>query len=171
MAVHEDIEDEDQSVNIVDISTTLEDADTQAHETQASAETVLVDHVAYIGLTPGKEYTMRGELMDKGSGESTGVKAEATFVPETADGFVDLTFTIDTAEMAGKALVAFERLYDGDVKIAVHEDIEDEDQTVNVIDIRTRATDKITGGHEAQVSKDGKVVDTRPVRLLRMRYR
>ena len=160
VAVHEDIEDEDQSVNIVDISTTLEDADTQAHETQASAETVLVDHVAYIGLTPGKEYTMRGELMDKESGESTGVKAEATFVPETADGFVDLTFTIDTAEMAGKALVAFERLYDGDVKIAVHEDIEDEDQTVNVIDIRTRATDKITGGHEAQVSKDGKVVDT-----------
>ena len=77
--------------------------------------------------------------MDKATGESIGVTAEATFTPEAADGQTSLEFRIDTTNLHGHSLVVFERLYtvsantDADeVLIAVHEDMEAGDQTVNV---------------------------------------
>ena len=102
----------------------------------ASSKTSLTDTVTYEGLTPGQEYVVRGELMDKETGKGTGIKAEASFKAEKSEGTVDIVFKGDTSKMAGKSLVAFEYLYrktkDAEVEVARHTDIEDKDQTVAI---------------------------------------
>lgn len=94
----------------------------------------VVDKVTYTGLTEGEKYLVEGELMDKGTGKTTGIKAETEFTASGANGTVDVTFDVD-ADQAGKTLVAFEKLYKADDKttvVASHEDIDDAAQTVSV---------------------------------------
>ena len=43
-----------------------------------------------------------------------------------------MTFTFDASALAGKSVVVFERLYDGERLVAAHADIADADQTVEV---------------------------------------
>lgn len=72
------------------------------------------------------------------------------FKPKEAIGTVDVTFTIDTRDLIGKELVAFETAYKlegykkGDditkvkkIKIAEHKDINDEGQTVKITEPET----------------------------------
>ena len=133
IARHEDLADGDQTVNIIKISTKLVDKKTGKKTATAGSKTELVDEVTYTGLTPGKKYTVKGELMDKTTKKSTGIKASKTFTAKKANGKVKITFTVDTEKYAGKSLVAFERLYNSKkVKIAVHEDIKDKDQTIQM---------------------------------------
>ncbi|ADO25459.1 VaFE repeat-containing surface-anchored protein [Corynebacterium pseudotuberculosis] len=94
----------------------------------------VVDKVTYTGLKEGEKYLVEGELMDKETSESTGIKAEATFTASGANGTVDVIFDIDAAQ-SGKTLVAFEKLYKAEDKgtvVASHEDINDKAQTVVV---------------------------------------
>ena len=58
------------------------------------------------------------------------------FTPTTADGTVEMSFTIDTTSLNGKSLVAFETLKDKETGkvIAEHKDINDQGQTVVVKD-------------------------------------
>ncbi|MDQ9767720.1 VaFE repeat-containing surface-anchored protein, partial [Acinetobacter baumannii] len=73
---------------------------------------------------------------------------------------VDVTFTFDASEMAGLDVVAFESIYRGDALVAEHADMEDMAQTVQFVDVATKAIDKTTGNQ--MVAKGGKVtvVDT-----------
>lgn len=92
----------------------------------------IIDEVSYTGLIVGQEYTVTGELMDKATGEGTGITGETVFTAETADGVVSVEFVVPEG-YAGQALVVFERLYDANGKLqAAHEDIDDEAQTVTV---------------------------------------
>lgn len=133
---HEDFEDEEQTVKIPEIRTTLTDKESGLHETVRNQKTVLVDTVKYFNLIPGKEYTMSGTLMDKETGEpikdavGKTVEASATFTPEEPDGSIDLTFEFDSSLLGGKTTVAFETLTREDREVAIHHDIDDEDQTV-----------------------------------------
>ena len=43
-----------------------------------------------------------------------------------------MTFTFDASALAGKSVVVFERLYDGERLVAAHADIADANQTVEV---------------------------------------
>jgi len=77
--------------------------------------------------------------MDKETGEplkvgNKKVKASTEFTPKSADGTIEVKFTFSTKGLAGKDLVVFEdvRTKELDISIAVHEDIEDEGQTVTV---------------------------------------
>ena len=54
------------------------------------------------------------------------------FTPESADGTVELTYTLDASTLAGTTIVVFETLYQDDVEIAAHADINDEAQTVEI---------------------------------------
>ena len=89
----------------------------------------------YENLIPDQIYTVKGELMDKETGEGTGILAEISFTAEGADGYIVLSFGFDGTGYIGKELVAFERIYDeaGNL-IGIHEDIEDPAQTVKVIE-------------------------------------
>src|SRR5690606_6051732 len=90
----------------------------------------VIDAVKYTDLSPGNVYTVKGELMDKATGEGTGIFGETTFTAEERDGTIAVEFVVPEG-FAGDTLVVFEKLYNTDGKlIAVHEDIEDEEQTV-----------------------------------------
>ena len=65
------------------------------------------------------------------------VTAEAEFTPESADGTVELTYTLDASALAGTTIVVFETLYQDDVEIAAHADINDENQTVRSPSLRS----------------------------------
>jgi hypothetical protein len=61
-------------------------------------------------------------------------KNSIEFTPTTADGTVEISFTIDTSNLNGHSLVAFETVSEKTTgqTIATHKDINDEDQTVTV---------------------------------------
>ncbi|MFQ9470060.1 MAG: VaFE repeat-containing surface-anchored protein [Hominenteromicrobium sp.] len=107
----------------------------------------LTDTVSYTGLVPGKEYKVTGVLMDKKTGEKLLVNgkeitAETTFIAETKNGSVDVTFIFDATGLHGKEVVVFENLYRENVLLATHADINDEGQTVKIKnpEIGTKAT-------------------------------
>lgn len=154
LAVHEDIEDEGQSVAVVEIGTALVDAADGDHMVESETVTV-VDTVEYKGLVAGETYTAHGTIMDKATGlaledsEGNPVTSTAEFVAKNSEGTVEVTFEFDASQLEeGAALVAFEEVLDvnGNV-IAVHQDIDDEGQTVVVDNPETPGTpyDK-TGG-------------------------
>jgi hypothetical protein len=134
---HADLDNEDQTVNVVDVHTQAHDSETNTNEGTVSEEATLVDVVSYEGLTPGNTYKLFTTLIDKATGEplcdaeGNVLVAETTFTPEDADGVVEVELSLDTTEREGKSVVFFEKLADAeDNIIAVHEDIDDEGQTI-----------------------------------------
>ena len=124
----------------------------------AMDKVTITDRVSYHNLLIDKIYTIKGILMDKETGEALlvdgkEVTAEIVFTTESADGCIDVIFELDSSELAGKILVAFETLFiDGEegnfpkadgglFLIANHTDIEDEAQTVYIPKIWTDASD------------------------------
>ena len=107
-------------------------------EFTVNGDITIDDVVSYKHLTAGKEYTIKGVLMDKSMGKQflvggKEVCSEVTFTPETADGEVTVSFTFDGSVItADTEIVVFEALYHEGTEIAVHADIEDENQTVTI---------------------------------------
>ena len=138
LTVHADIDDEDQTVTIKvpNIKTT---AKVNGKKTvKADKDITITDTVSYEKLTVGKEYTIKGILMNKATGkpfkvDGKEITAEVTFIPEKSNGKIDLEFTFDgSAIKKNTELVVFETLYRDSVEIAVHADINDEGQTVTI---------------------------------------
>ena len=165
VASHADITDEGQTVNFgkPTIGTT---ATIDGEKTAEPAEQITItDTVEYSGLTVGQEYTLKGVLMDKETGEpllvnDQQVTSEATFTPAEPNGTIDVLFTFDATGLEGKSVVVFETLFQGETEIVGHEDIEDEGQTVNFVEepkIGTTAT--VDGQHTAVPSGEVTIVD------------
>lgn len=126
----------------VEIHTTATSDD--KHEAQEQETITIKDKVSYKGLVKGKEYTVKGVLMDKETNQpllvdGKEVTAETTFTAEDRTGSVDVEFTFKGTDLSKKKIVVFEDMYEKDRLLASHSDIEDEDQTVNIIDIHTSA--------------------------------
>ena len=127
---------------------------------------MLTDTVSYSHLIPGKEYVLKGALMDKNTGKAftesgEAVTAETVFTPETPNGTVTVSFTFDSRLIKeNTSLVVFETLYKDGKELAVHADIEDEDQTVKVTvpEIGTKAT--VNGEKSATAKGDITIEDT-----------
>ena len=107
-------------------------------EFTVNGDITIDDVVSYKHLTAGKEYTIKGVLMDKYTGkqflvDGKEVCSEVTFTPETADGKVTVSFTFDgSAITKDTEIVVFETLYRDKTEIAVHADIDDKAQTVAI---------------------------------------
>ena len=153
---HEDSEDSNQTIHIPSISTT---AQTQSGKEAYANELIKInDVVRYENLVPGT-YTLKGKLMNKLTGEEIylgdkGIEAEVTFKVEqdgsqkntriVKKGLVDMSFEADLSsffangsELKKIDVVVFEELFRGEEikeenKIAEHQDLEDEGQTVTV---------------------------------------
>lgn len=108
-------------------------------ETTVSESMTVIDTVTYKDLIVGKEYILKGQLLDVESKEVIAT-AETTFTPSSPNGRIELTFTFDGRELLGKELVVFEDLYRGTSKIATHSEITDQDQTVNIPSIGTQVS-------------------------------
>lgn len=140
IASHEDPEDEGQTVHVTEpkIGTTATDKSDGDHKLIAGHDAVIVDEIAYTGLIPGKEYVIKGVLMDKETGKpliagDTEVRAEKRFTPNKPAGTVTIEFAFDAAALGGKTVVAFEDLYKDGKLVATHSDIEDAAQTVEIV--------------------------------------
>jgi TQXA domain-containing protein len=137
VAAHTDIFDEGQTVYRPAIETDAFDLTDSDQVLDADGGT-LRDRITYEGLRVGSEYVARGIIMDQATGESTGITAETVFTATTPNGFVYVDFEVPEGH-AGKVLVVFEELYlldsevaDGELLVAVHQDIMDGRQTVTV---------------------------------------
>ena len=167
VAVHHDINSKEQTIDIPGLKTELKDDVTGSHNALAEKEMSLTDIATYTGLIPGKEYTMKGTLMDKTTGEpllinGEKVTKEVTFTPEQSDGSVELTFTFDGSALAGKSVVAFEDCFRDGKEVAVHHDIDSKEQTVDIPDISTELKDDVTGSHAAEASGEMSLTDVVP---------
>ncbi|MFQ8901796.1 MAG: VaFE repeat-containing surface-anchored protein [Lachnospira eligens] len=85
--------------------------------------------------------------------------AKTTFKAEKSDGTVELAFTFDSSLLTGKSVVAFEDLYNENVRVAFHTDIKDEGQTVHYPEIHTTATDAATKTHTAAPDSKTTIID------------
>ena len=162
---HADIEDEGQTVTFrspkIGTTATVDGEKTA----DPLGQVTITDTVTYIGLTPGKEYTVKGVLMDKSTGEKLLVNdeeitAEATFTAPKSEGSINIPFTFDASGLAGKSVVVFETLYHEGLELAVHADIDDEGQTVGFgkPDIKTTAT--IDGNKVTDPIGEVTIIDT-----------
>lgn len=140
IAVHDDMADANQSVYFPNIRTNAVDGADGDKNLVAGESAVIVDTVTYENLIPGKEYVVTGVLMDKATGEpledarGNGISASAAFTPESPDGEVEVAFEFDATGLEGKSAVVFESLVKDGIEVAVHADIEDEAQTVNIVE-------------------------------------
>lgn len=148
-----------------EIGTTATGMESEAQDAFVNKETTIVDEVSYENLKTGKEYTVKGKLMDQETGEELkidgeSVTAEKTFTAKQKNGTVSLTFTFDSSALAGSAVVAFEKMYYNDREVGAHEDLTDEDQTVEFEKpkIGTKAAFK-DGQKSAETSKTIVIVD------------
>lgn len=107
-------------------------------EFTVNGDVTIDDVVSYKHLVPGKEYTVKGILMDKATGkpflvDGKEITSEVTFTAEKANSEVTVSFTFDGSVITKETeIVAFETLYHEGTEIAVHADIEDENQTVTI---------------------------------------
>ena len=177
VAQHKDIEDEGQTVSItereISIHTTATDPE-GAKELTAGKELTIVDKVRLDGLEKGVSYRLVGWQMVKEEQaelliDGKRVESDLTFTAEDSSMELELTFTFNGKELAGKSLVTFEELYDltnpeEPEKVAEHTDLEDEGQTVTIkereITIHTNAADKETGKKVVDPKETITIVDT-----------
>ena len=161
-----------QMVNIGDlvndkpvIQTTAKDSETDDHISYPDQSVTLIDTVTYSGLTEGREYTLKGVLHDAATGnelyaaDGALITSEVKFTPETTSGTVDVTFTFNGSNLAGKKTVVFEDLYYGNVLYATHADLTDEGQTIYFPEIHTTATDAATGLHVTSPAEKTTIID------------
>ena len=145
----------------VAIGTTLTDAEGEKC-VPASASTRLIDEVSYQGLTPGATYTLEGELhLVNADGTDGGTVATAStdFVPGTKIGATEQAFDVDTTQLGGRSLVAFETVRDASgQEVASHADLSDQGQTVTVPAIHT--TLQGDAGHESAATSHVTLTDT-----------
>ena len=157
----------------ITIHTTATDKATGEKVIVEGKKVAIVDTVTLDGLESGRKYQLKGWQMLKEENtelliNGKRVESEYTFVADSEKMKVEISYTFDASELGGQNLVTFEELYDlknpeEPVKVAEHKDIEDEGQTVLIIErkisIHTTATDK-NGKKEIEAGKNLTIVDT-----------
>lgn len=160
------IDNEEQTVYLVTLGTTLKDSVTDDHISLAGKEMELVDTVSYTNLNIGKEYTVEGVLKDKKTGKDlvdaagNKIKASTTFVAKQENGTVDVVFTFDGSLLEGKTTVAFESLIHEGKEVASHNDLTDDDQTLKFPKGKTTAKAEESQSHVAFPDEKVTVIDT-----------
>lgn len=166
LAVHADIEDEEQTVTVHTPAIRTTAAVNDEKDVFAAEDFTIEDVVSYTDLIPNKKYRLFGTVMNKTTGkpfEVDGeiVQSECIFTPEEADGTATVTFDFDADIITENTeLVVFEELYCEDTEIAVHQDLKDEGQTVQVLVPEISTTASVNGEKEITAAESITVTDT-----------
>ena len=145
VAEHKDISDEGQTVliteRIIKIHTTATDKDGKK-KIEPDKDVTIIDTVTLDGLEVGVKYQLVGWQMIKDENaeliiNGKRVENDYTFTADSEHMEVQVAFTFDASELAGKELVTYEELYDlsnpdEPKKVTEHKDIDDKGQTVTV---------------------------------------
>lgn len=163
-----------------DIHTTAKDAVSLTHNGRRRHDSVIIDTVDMNKLIIGSKYRLEGVIMSYETKNpfltenGSKVIAAREFTADETNMAIDVTYpSIDTLELLGKSLVCFERLYqiteDGEILVAIHENIEDKGQTVTYdsfvgyIDIRVNL---LTGGGGQKATTKPKTGDPTRISLI-----
>ena len=174
VANHCDLSDVQQTVYMPDLHTTAY-TETGSTLPEGAGLITVTDRVYYENLVPGTSYTIVGNLqyavtdadgnvIESGPLVQNGqeVKAEITFTPTESSGYVELTFTVDVTDILAKhynKIVAFEEMYVGPgIRVAIHADINDEEQTVTPPDMHTTALG-VNGRHNVAATNNVTIND------------
>ena len=175
VANHCDLSDVQQTVYMPDLHTTAY-TETGSTLPEGAGLITVTDRVYYENLVPGTSYTIVGNLqyavtdangnvIESGPLVQNGqeVKAEITFTPTESSGYVELTFTVDAGDIVARhynKIIAFEEMYTAPgVLVSIHADINDEDQTLTVSDLRSSAHG-VDGSRSVAASNEVTVIDT-----------
>ncbi len=150
---HIQIDENEQVIEITAVNDKIPEIGTKADidgekKICATELFTLTDTVSYKHLIPGKEYVLKGVLMDKSTGkplviDGEEIRSETAFTPKNPSGEVTVKFTFDSKFIKQNTdIVVFENLYSDGKELGSHADIEDEGQTVTVEvpEIGTKAT-------------------------------
>ena len=178
VAEHKDIKDDGQTVRIeeriITIHTNAADKATGEKMIVAGKDVTIIDTVTLDGLEKGRKYQLKGWEMVKSENAELIVNGERVendlaFTATDTKMEIQIAFTFNASELAGKELVTFEELYDlsnpdEPTKVAEHKNIEDDGQTVTIteriITMHTTATDKATGKKTIEAGKNVTIIDT-----------
>lgn len=134
----------------------------------SSQEASIVDTVSFANLIPGRTYKLTGKVKNAQTGEDmldangTAIAGETEFTPDKESGTAEVTFTFPSEGIEGSQLVVFETLSCEDRVIALHEDIEDTEQGVRIIqpEIGTQASGPDGMGQRASSAGKAVITDT-----------
>ena len=142
-------------------------------QTYASKDMTLIDTVNYTGCVIGTKYTVEGILMDAESetpvldDNGNMITATGSFTPETStSGSVEIEFKFDGVSLAGKTVVAYEKLFkEGETEpSATHENPKDPAQTVIVPKLGTSLDNakikKVKESGQARAEAKMELIDT-----------
>ena len=157
---HKDLEDADQTVYVISISTTIEPTDDGTKIYPRGNETTVTDIVHYC-LQPGLEYTVKGIVMDKNTGNgllinNQPVEQTVTFTPTEVCGEFPMYYTFNTSDLGGAQLVIFDSLYYNDELLIENKDINNEHESFE-IDINVPDTGRFTD--------NGSIISSIPARV------
>ena len=140
IATHTDITDKEQSIYIPKITTKLTGKDSDKKKFHAREKIRLTDTMQYENFVKGSVYYAKGEVINDKTGKVI-KRSEGNFIADEKNGEASLDFTINAKGLEGTRLVCFEEIYTVDEEgnpdklIAVHKDINDENQSVRIYNI------------------------------------
>lgn len=142
---HKNLDDADQTVKFISstIKTKASMVSTNTKYAYALGNDTVKDTVSLTGLIKGQTYSLHGYLVDKATSQRINSQfTNKNFVATAESMEVEMNLGIDTSELTGKDVVAYEFLYYQGKLIASHVDINDADQTVTILNptIKTKAS-------------------------------
>lgn len=158
-AVHADINDADQSIDIPKIGTKAVGKDTNTNLINSTGKQMIVDTVKYSNLPAGKQFTVKGWATDA-AGKKVSTEAQKDFTTDDSEGTVDVEIPFDPSGYAGKNVIIFEELYYNGKLIAEHKDLKDSSQTIHISEIKTKAVGKDSGINMIKFEGEQTIIDT-----------
>ena len=156
----------DIRIPIPEISTTAMDRETTSNSAFVSEETVVIDTVYYSGFVSGREYIIKGVLMDKETEEplhidGKPVTAERSFRAFGAAGTVTVEFIFNSIGFEGKSIVVFQELYYNNTLVAEHTDIDCEFQTITFAAPRIKTLASCPDGNKVlDINSEVRIIDS-----------
>jgi len=164
IALHSDIDDQEQQIHYPDVHTTALDGVTDTQTGVVGEKVTVIDKVECTNLIVGKEYEIKGKLYNTETGgaileNGKEVTASKKYTATEVNPVIDLEFTLNSTTLKGETIVVFEDLYHNDIKVATHSDLTDENQQVHYPEVGTTAVDKDTDSKSGVVGNVATIVD------------
>lgn len=159
IAVHKDLEDADQTIHVPSAGTTASDKNTGTHHAYAGEYVELTDTIEYRNLLPGETYTLHGTVVEKETEQRLSEEKRQEFVPEKADGSIEIAFEINGTDLSGKTAVIYEEIKIDGKSIAEHKDPKAREQSIYFPKIGTKAMDKKSKTQEGDAREKQTIID------------
>ena len=152
------------------VQTKAVNADTGEQELPPE-ECRVIDTVSMENLQTGTEYMLRGMLMDQKTGEplragnsadGAVLMTEKKFTAADAKMDVEMKFAFDAAAFAGKTIVVFEYLYQDDIEVSRHAELDNLMQQLYVKNAEQQSGEKKESDSERDNPQTGDATEVLP---------